>query len=93
MNPNDIRDAERGRLAADVLNNAVYAEARDQIHSEIVKKWREASDAETREHLHRLQKCMSMLDEVLTQTMNDGKVAAKALDAQRGLMSRLRSIA
>lgn len=93
MNPNDLKDAERGRLAAEVLNNPVYAEARDQIHAEIIKKWREASDPETREHLHRLQKCMSKLDEVLTSTMNNGKVAQKALehDARRGLISRLTS--
>lgn len=95
MSHKDQQDAERGRLAAEVLNNPVYAEARDLIHAEIVKKWAESSDPEQREHLHRMQKCLSKLDEVLTKTMNDGKVAAATLEstARRGLMSRLRSAA
>lgn len=87
-----MNELERGRLAAEVLNNPVYAEAYDQIHAEIVTKWRDASDQETREHLHRLQKCLSKVQQVLQATMNDGKIAAKALERERtGLMSRLGS--
>lgn len=94
MSHKDQQDAERGRLAAEVLNNPVYAEAFDLIHTEITNTWREASDAETREHLHRLQKCLTKVQAVLTHTMNEGKVASKSLEAaaQRGLMSRLRSV-
>jgi hypothetical protein len=42
------QELERGRLAAEVLENTVYRDAMDQIRAEIVTKWQAEKDEKLR---------------------------------------------
>ena len=82
---------ERGRLAADVLNNPVYAEAREAIEREITNAWREAKDSETREHLHRMLRCLLKINTVLDGVMRSGEIERKKLERDRSRLGSLLS--
>ena len=71
---------ERGRLAADVLNNPVYVEAHESIEKEITNAWREAKDSETREHLHRMLRCLFKVQTVLQGVMASGEIERKQVE-------------
>ena len=83
------REAERGQLADDVLNNPVYVEAYGAIEQEIYKRWREAGKPEDREHLHLLMKALSALRVTLESTMRSGKVAQRELQRRASLPERI----
>ena len=73
-------DIERGRLAAEVLNNPAFADAFDKIDKEIVSKWRDARDKDEREHLHRLLMCLQQLKGALSSALITGQVASQQLE-------------
>ena len=81
-------DIERGRLAQDVLENAVYVEAYDLIEKGIYAKWQEARDRDEREHLHRLLKSLSKVRQVMQGVMQSGQIAAKQLEQEASLAQR-----
>lgn len=83
------READRGRLADDVLRNPVYAESYDLIEQEITRKWRESKDRDEREQLHQLQRMLAKARTVLESTMRSGKVAASELKRKRTIAERV----
>lgn len=82
-------EADRGRLAQDVLDNEVYAESYGLIEQEIARKWRDSRDAKEREQLHQLQRMLDKARNVLEQTMRSGKVASAELERKRSLSERI----
>lgn len=83
------RDADRGRMAQDVLDNPVYAESYALVEKEIANKWLESRDAQEREHLHRLAMALRAAKTVIESAMRNGKVAAKELERKRTLADRI----
>lgn len=83
------RDADRGRMAQDVLDNPVYAESYALVEKELTNKWLESRDAHEREYLHRLAMALKACRTVIEATMRNGKVAAKELERKRSLPERL----
>lgn len=91
------KDIERGRLAREVLENAVYTDAYDKIEQGIITAWREARDKDEREHLHQLLRCLQKVRETLRSVMQTGELAAHSLEqrqnwAQRATRSVRRSL-
>jgi FixJ family two-component response regulator len=84
----DVADMERGRLAQDVLDNPVYAEAYDLIEKGIYSAWHASSDKDEREHLHRLLKSLSKVRQVMEGVMTSGQIAAKKLEQEQSLLQR-----
>ena len=82
------READRGRLADDVLRNPVYAESYDLIEQEITRKWRDSKDRDEREQLHQLLRMLAKARTVLESTMRSGKVASSELKRKRTLAER-----
>lgn len=82
-------DTERGRLALDVLNNTVYAEAYAQIEEEITRKWRDSRDKDEREQLHQLLLMLTKVQRALETTMRSGKVASAELSRRASLPERI----
>lgn len=85
----DERDADRGRMAQDVLDNPVYAESYALIEKELTYKWLESRDAHEREHLHRLAMALKLVKSSIETTMRNGKVSAKELERKRSLVDRI----
>jgi hypothetical protein len=90
-------DIDRGRLARDVLENEVYADAYDKIEQGIIQKWRDARDKDEREHLHRLLLCLQAVRDNLRAVMQSGELALHSLEqrqnwAQRATRSVRRSL-
>ena len=83
------RDAERGRLAEEVLANEVYAESWEQVERGLKRKWWESRDAEEREALHRLAQSLRAARLVLEATMRSWKVALADLERKRTLAERI----
>ena len=83
------KDVDRARLAADVLNNAVYSESFALIEQEITRKWRDSRDASEREQLHQLLRMLDKSRTLLEATMRSGQVAAKDLERKRTLAERM----
>lgn len=83
-----MSEIERGRLAAEVLNNPVYVEAHEAIETEIINAWRDAKDEQTREHLHRMLRCLSKVRQVMQGVMTSGEIERRKLEAEqkRGLL-------
>lgn len=77
------QELERGRLAAEVLENPVYRDALDQIRAEIVTKWQAEKDERVRDWLWTLMQASKRLDSILTETMNTGLLAQKQLELER----------
>ena len=82
-------EAQRGAQAADVLANPAYSEAYGLIEQEIINKWRESTDQETRERLHLSLKLLAMLHKALDSTMKSGQVAARELEIQQSRLERI----
>jgi hypothetical protein len=90
-------DIERGRLAQDVLDNEVYADAYTKIEQGIIQKWRDARDKDEREHLHRLLLCLQAVRDNLRSVMQTGELAKHSLEqrqtwAERATRSVRRSL-
>lgn len=83
------KDIDRARLAADVLNNAVYAESYALIEQEFTKKWRDSRDKDEREDIHRALLMLDKARTVLESAMRSGQVSAKELERKRSLSDRL----
>lgn len=77
------QELERGRLAAEVLENPVFRDAFDQMRAEIVSKWRAERDGEVRDWYWTLDNAAKRLKQVLTDTMNTGLLAQKQLELER----------
>lgn len=73
------RDRERGRLAQDVLDNPIYAEAHAAIEQEVIKQWREARNTQDREQLHQLLLMHAKAKAALEQVMRTGQLAEAEL--------------
>lgn len=82
------RESERGRLAADVLNNEVYRETYTKIDQEIVSKWRAARNEKDREQLHQMQLLLGMIEKEMASVMQSGKVADAEIQ-RRSLRDRI----
>lgn len=79
MTPEQI--AERGRRAAELLNNSLLNEVFESILTEVSRQWlvtpRESSiDRDKREELHARAAAISELRAELTKRVNDAKVTA-----------------
>ena len=83
------QELERGRLAAEVLENLVYRDALDQIRAEIVTKWQAEKDERVRDWLWTLMQASKRLDSILTETMNTGLLAQKQLELERSRAERV----
>jgi len=81
-------DSQRGRLAADVLNNEVYREAYTKIDQEIVSKWRAARSEKDREQLHQMQLLLGMVEKARASVMQSGKIADAEIQ-RRSLRDRI----
>ena len=77
------QELERGRLAAEVLENTVYRDALDQIRAEIVTKWQAERDEKVRDWLWTLMQASKRLESILSETMNTGLLAQKQLELER----------
>jgi hypothetical protein len=84
-------EIERGRLAADVLENPVFREAFDQMRAEVVKKWRSEKDEKVRDWLWTLDQATNRVESILTKAMQDGQIAQKQLEQQASRLERLGS--
>lgn len=82
------RDAQRGRLADEVLQNEVYAEAYSLIEQEVIQKWREARSPQDREQLHQMLQMLGKVRGALETVMRSGKVAEAEIQ-RRSLRDRL----
>lgn len=85
---NDREDLERGRLAAEVLENPVFRDAFDRIQQEIVTKWQGEKEERQREWLWSMSQACKRLESVLTEAMNNGLVAQKQLDLHQSRAER-----
>jgi len=83
------KDAERGRLADDVLRNPVYVQSYGLIEQELMRKWRDSRDKDEREQLHQLIRMLDKARNVLESTMRSGKLAADDLSKRRTLAERI----
>ena len=83
------QELERGRLAAEVLENPVFRDALDQIRAEIVTKWQVEKDERVRDWLWTLMQASKRLDSILTETMNTGLLAQKQLELERSRAERV----
>jgi hypothetical protein len=82
-------DIKRGRLAEAVLTNSVYTEAYSLIEQGILTKWRESTDKDEREELHKLLKLLDKVKALTESAMRSGQVAAKELERKRSLSERV----
>lgn len=86
----DEHEAERGRLAQEVLDNPAYIEAHAKIEQEVIRKWQESRNLDEREQLHRLLLTLHKLKSTLEATMRSGMVASRKLAEKQSLIGRLR---
>lgn len=84
----------RGNRAKEVLENEVFQESFAQIEQEIFEKWKTspARDEEGRQKLWLFQQMLNRVREVLTTTMESGKLASLELEHKRTLAERARDI-
>lgn len=83
------QEAERGRLADEVLKNPVYTEAYEQIERGITEQWRNSRDASEREQLHQLLRMLDKARNVLETAMREGRIAQDKLAQRASLASRI----
>lgn len=72
-------DALRGKQAAEVVANPIYAEAWSALEAEIIRQWRDARNAQDREQLHQLLLMHERAKAALESVMRTGEVAAAEL--------------
>lgn len=76
-------EAERGRQAKAVLENAVYAESYDALEKGIISRWRDSRDAADREELHRQLMSLLLMRSQIESVMRSGQVSEKELGRQQ----------
>lgn len=76
-------EIDRGRLAKEVLENAVYIDAYEKIEQGIIQAWRDARDKDEREHLHQLMRCLQKVRDTIRSVMQAGELKAHSLEQQR----------
>lgn len=81
-------ELERGRLAAEVLNNAVYQDALSQLKHEVTKAWQTEKSELQREHLWQMNQAVSRLESILADTMATGRLQAESLRRKQTLLQR-----
>ncbi len=69
------RDAERGKLAEEVLANPIYAEAYETIENEVIRQWREARNPQDREQLHQFLLMLGRVQDAMKAVVRSGEVA------------------
>lgn len=84
----DEQQAERGRLAEDVLNNRVYAESYALIETEFMALWRASRDRDEREDIHRALVMLDKARNVLETAMREGKIAKAEIQRKQSLAQR-----
>lgn len=87
----DVRAAERGRLAEQVLENPVYVEAYESVEKELIRQWRDSRDRDAREQKHQMLTMLDTVRTVMQATMRSGQVAVKELERKQSLAQRLGS--
>lgn len=80
---NAQQELERGRQAAEVLDNPAFQDAMAQIQTEIVSRWQAEKDERQREWLWNLAQSSKRLQKLLTDTMQTGQLRAKSLEMER----------
>ena len=85
----DEEDSRRGDLAKQVLENEAYRAAFTDIEQEIFKKWQDARNPQDREHLHRLNLALTMLQTTLESTMSRGVLARREMERKVTLRERI----
>jgi hypothetical protein len=83
-------ELERGQLAADVLNNRVYAESLAQVQAEILARWESEKSQSDREWLWALMQASKRFAKVLEETMQTGQLRAKQIEMEQSRTARLR---
>ncbi len=83
------QEAERGRMAEEVLNNPVYVEAYAQIEQGITESWRQSKDAQEREQLHQLLRMVDKARNVVETAMREGRIAKDKLTQRRSVPQRI----
>lgn len=83
----DEKDAERGRLAAEVLENPVYVETYDLIEKGIIQRWRDSRDKSEQERLHQLLMNLDKVRQVMEGVMKNGEIAVEKLNRESRIAS------
>ena len=86
---NASEELERGRLAADVLDNAVYVDAMAQLKDEVLTKWQNEKDGAVRDWLWTMMQACKRLEKVLAETMQTGELRSKQIEMQRSRAEKL----
>jgi hypothetical protein len=81
-------EIERGRLAADVLENPVFRDAHQQIRAEIVSRWQVEKDESVREWLWSLMQASKRLESVLIESMQTGQMRQQQIDMQQSRLQK-----
>lgn len=80
------RDAERGRIARDILQSDVFTDAVGKVEAELIEAWK-ATPALAPEARERLWVAVSLINKIvqaIAETMAHGEVAETQLRAIRG---------
>lgn len=85
-------EARRGQWASEVLANEVYTEAYSLLEQEIITKWRDSSDPESRERLHLMLRMLAKVRSLVESTMESGKVASASLEMEQSRLERLGNV-
>lgn len=72
-------ELQRGKLAQEVLDNPIYAEAHAVIEQEIIAQWREARNTHDREQLHQLLLMHAKAKTAIEAVMRSGQIAEAEL--------------
>lgn len=84
-------ELERGQLAADVLENEVFKDAMAQLQQEIVTQWQGEKDQLSRDWLWTMNRAAKRLQQVLTDTMQTGKLRQEQVRRDQTKLERLGS--
>lgn len=86
-------ELERGRLAAEVLENPAYKDAQRQIRDEIVSRWQAEKDGEARDWLWTMIQASKRLDSVLRDTMQTGLLRQQQVELHQSKLQRMAAAA
>ena len=88
---NATEELERGRQAAEVLENPVYQDAMARLQTEVLDKWQNEKDGAARDWLWSMMQACKRLDKVLTETMQTGQLRSKQIEMERSRAEKLGS--
>lgn len=83
-----IEELERGRQAAEVLENPVFTESFDQIREEVINQWQAEKSEAQRLHLWQMIQVANRLESVLRNTMATGQLVAEAIRRKQSALER-----